>query len=82
MEGEEKGSNAESGVTDADLEQQPSPSGASVEMARDGALALSDEEVLEEAMGLGQQKRSELRARSRADSSQDGGGRGGSGRGG
>ena len=51
VEGEEEGGGAGLEVTDADLEQQPSSSGANAEMARDGALALSDEEVLEEAMG-------------------------------
>ena len=82
VEGEEEGSGAGLEVTDVDLEQLPSSSGASAKMARDGALTLSDEEVLEEAMGRAQPERSELRARSRADSGWDGGGRGGSGRGG
>ena len=42
--------------------------GASAEIARDkGAMALSDEEVLEEAMVLEQQERRELKAKSSED---------------
>ena len=59
----------------ADLEQQPS-SVASAEMARDGAMALSDEEVLEEAMARAQQEWSKLGAKSSEDSGRGGGGQG------
>jgi len=50
---------------------------ASEEIVRDGAMALSDEEVLEEAMVRPQQERSELKAGSSEDRGRGGRGRGG-----
>eukprot|EP00639_Heterosigma_akashiwo_P026669 CAMPEP_0194698286 /NCGR_PEP_ID=MMETSP0295-20121207/23982_1 /TAXON_ID=39354 /ORGANISM="Heterosigma akashiwo, Strain CCMP2393" /LENGTH=344 /DNA_ID=CAMNT_0039591221 /DNA_START=382 /DNA_END=1411 /DNA_ORIENTATION=- len=82
QDGEVGSAAAESEAKNADLGQQPSL-GASAKIARDeGAMALSDEEVLEEAMVLAQQERRELKAKSSEDRGRGGGGRGGGGRGG
>ena len=56
------------------------PSVASAEGTRDGAEALSDEEVLGEAMVRAQRERTELEARSSQDRDRGGGGRGDRGR--